>query len=139
MIEDIKKYLKEDDFFGLSSVYEINDSNYEYIWGGCLLNKKTGIIDRYINQKQTKVTDVRYESCVFGGLESWAVFMDDDRFIGYITKDYKFQASMSPNGSYWLNGLIVSYNIIKEREETRKRNEEENNAWFYDFLKGDRQ
>ena len=137
MIEDIKLYLKTDPFFEVSSVQEIDNDDYEYIWGGCLLNKHTNIIDRYINKAKTAVADVRYEPCIFGNRESYAVYITN-KFIGYITTDYKFQASMTQGGDYWLTGIITSYEIIREREAAKKRAEEENAAWLYDFIKHDR-
>ena len=137
MIEDIKKYLKEDDFFGYGTVQEINNDKYEYVWGGCLLNKQTGQIDRYINKEQTKVADVRYEPCVFGSLDSYAVYIHD-RFIGYITQDYKYQAPMMAGGGYWLTGITTSYQIIKERDMIKQKAKEEEDRWFTEFIKGDR-
>lgn len=141
MIEDIKLYLKTDPFFEVSSVQEINNDDYEYIWGGCLLNKHTDQIDRYINKAKTAVADVKYESCVFGGRDSFAVYIAN-RFIGYITTDYKFQASMSQGGDYWLTGIITSYNIVKEKKESERLRKEflekQNNECFFEFIKHDR-
>lgn len=137
MIEDIKLYLKEDDFFEVGTVQEINNEYYEYVWGGCLVNKKTGIIDRYINKQKTKVCDVRYVPCIWGGRDSFEVWMHD-RFIGYITQDYKFQAPMMQGGGYWLTGITTSYEILREREAARKRSQEEDDSWIREFIKGDR-
>lgn len=137
MIEDIKLYLKTDPFFEVSSVQEIDNDDYEYIWGGCLLNKHTNTIDRYINKAKTAVADVRYEACIFGNRDSYSVFIHN-RFIGYITQDYKFQAPMIQGGSYWLTGILTSYEIIREREESRKRAQEANDSWYLEFVKHDR-
>lgn len=134
MIENIELYLKSDPFFGMESVQEINTPTHKYVWGGCLVNKETGIIDRYINKAKTAVGDIKYIECVFGGYDSYAIYIADI-FMGYITQDFKMQAAISEGSSYWLTGIITSYNILKQEKECPKVF---NNEFFNIPTKADR-
>jgi len=119
MIERIENYLKKDDFFGYQQVHEINTPTHRYVWGGCLVNKNTGVIDRYINKAATAVAAVEYRECIWGNRESYAIYIAG-RFVGYITQDFKFQAPAGQGDSYWLNGIITSHEILEEQKKSEE-------------------
>lgn len=119
MIEKIENYLKKDDFFGYQQVHEINTPTHRYVWGGCLVNKNTGVIDRYINKAGTAVGVVEYKECIFANREAYAIYIAG-RFVGYITTDYKLQAPSGQGDGYWLNGIITSYEILEEQKKSEE-------------------
>ena len=119
MIEDIKLYLKTDPFFGVGTIQEIDTETHKYVWGGCLVNKQTGMIDRCVNKAKTCVGDIKYVECVFGGHDSFAIYVADI-FMGYITQDFKMQAGISDGSNYWLTGITTSYNILRQERECPK-------------------
>ena len=119
MIENIELYLKNDPFFGLEDPCKINTDTHKYVWGNCLVNKNTGVIDRVISKDKKYVGDVTYTDSHYGGIPSFEVRIAG-RLVGYVSSDYFYYRSLMEGGNYWLNGIVKSYQILQEEAETRE-------------------
>jgi hypothetical protein len=125
MIEPIEKYLKFNEFF-MDNFKTINNEQYEYIWGGCILDKQKRIITKYVNKRGTHVADVYYRAAIFDGwncLECWV----ENRFMGYISFDFTSFVTITKDSFYWLNGIVKSMEIVREQEAARLAKEQEKN------------
>lgn len=93
------------------------DGIHEYLWGGCFYNRELGFIDRIYHKRKDKVFGIYFEPSGFPGYLKVVVHntRGSEALAGIIKNDFSQYYEEVPGGSFYLEGIRRSMEILKIR------------------------
>lgn len=124
--ENVQRFF-DDDSIGTEAEWVNKNPDFEYIYGGCYLNKKTRMIEYLYHRRHDRLLHIGF---VEHDGKNYEVYVDN-RYIGTIAKNW---SSFRPNGdsdsNFFLTGIQRSMEKIAVADMESEKRAAVGDPWF---------